>query len=318
MENETLPDLNLFSFGNLLKKLGESVQREITEVCKNRDLSFDPKLFPVLYFLQKFEKSTVQKLADNLQITHPAVIQILNKLKELNLIETSSGLQDKRQTYSKLTKEGKELLNNWQELYSDIESVNKEIIEESGYDIFNMINSINNLLKQKDYKQRLNEKVKKRIMQQVEIITYNKKYREYFKRLNYEWLEQYFVVEPEDEKLLNNPEKFILKKGGQIFFARFNNEIIGTCAAIKIDKYTYELSKMAVTKKAQGKQAGKKLALSVIGFAFSKKAKFVTLLTNKKLFAAINLYKQLGFEIEPEEVKSNYEREVFRMTLLLQ
>ena len=318
MKNEILPELKLFSFGNLLKKLGESIQREITEVCKNRDLSFDPKLFPVLYFLQKFEKSTVQKLADNLQITHPAVIQILNKLKELNLIETSSGLQDKRQTYSKLTEKGKELLNNWQELYSDIESVNKEIIEESGYDIFNMINSINNLLKQKDYKQRLNEKVKKRIMQQVEIITYNKKYREYFKRLNYEWLEQYFVVEPEDEKLLNNPEKFILKKGGQIFFARFNNEIIGTCAAIKIDKYTYELSKMAVTKKAQGKQAGKKLALSVIGFAFSKKAKFVTLLTNKKLFAAINLYKQLGFEIEPEEVKSNYEREVFRMTLLLQ
>ncbi|HED08820.1 MAG TPA: GNAT family N-acetyltransferase [Ignavibacteria bacterium] len=318
MKNETFSELKLFSFGNLLKKLGESIQREITEVCKNRDSRFDPKLFPVLYFLQKVEKSTVQKLADNLQITHPAVIQILNKLKELNLIETSPGLQDKRQTYSKLTEEGKELLNNWQELYSDIESVNKEIIEESGYDVFNMINSINNLLKQKNYKQRLDEKIKDRIMQQVEIITYNKKYREDFKQLNYEWLKQYFVVEPEDEKLLSNPDKFIIKKGGQIFFARLNNEIIGTCAAIKIDKYTYELSKMAVTEKAQGKQAGKKLALSVIGFAFSKGAKFVTLLTNKKLFAAINLYKQLGFEIEPEEVKSNYEREVFRMTLLLQ
>ncbi len=318
MKNETFSELKLFSFGNLLKKLGESIQREITEVCKNRSSRFDPKLFPVLYFLQKVEKSTVQKLADNLQITHPAVIQILNKLKELNLIETSPGLQDKRQTYSKLTEEGKELLNNWQELYSDIESVNKEIIEESGYDVFNMINSINNLLKQKNYKQRLDEKIKDRIMQQVEIITYNKKYREDFKQLNYEWLKQYFVVEPEDEKLLSNPDKFIIKKGGQIFFARLNNEIIGTCAAIKIDKYTYELSKMAVTEKAQGKQAGKKLALSVIGFAFSKGAKFVTLLTNKKLFAAINLYKQLGFEIEPEEVKSNYEREVFRMTLLLQ
>ena len=318
MINETFTELKLFSFGNSLKKLGEAIQRDITEVCKNRDSSFDPKLFPILYFLQKFEKSTVQKLADYLQITHPAVIQILNKLKELNLIETMSGLQDKRQTYSKLTKMGEGLLNNWHELYSDIKNVNNEIIEESGYDVFNMINSIYNLLKQKNYKQRLDEKVKKRIMQQVEIITYNKKYSEYFKQLNYEWLEQYFFVEHEDDKLLNDPEKFIIKKGGQIFFARLNNKIIGTCAAIKIDKYTYELSKMAVTKKAQGKQAGKKLALSVIGFAFSKKAKFVTLLTNKKLFAAINLYKQLGFEIEPEEVKSNFEREIFRMTLLLQ
>ncbi|MCH8325804.1 MAG: bifunctional helix-turn-helix transcriptional regulator/GNAT family N-acetyltransferase [Bacteroidetes bacterium] len=318
MINETFTELELFSFGNSIKKLGASIQRDVAEACKNRDSRFDPKLFPVLYLLQKFEKSTVQKLAENLQITHPAVIQILNKLKELNFIGTMSGLQDKRQTYARLTENGKELLNNWLELYSDIENVNKEIIEESGYDVLNMINSIYNLLNQKNYKQRLDEKVKKRIMSQVEIITYNKKYKKYFKHLNYEWLEQYFFVEPEDDKLLNDPEKFIIKKGGQIFFARINNKIIGTCAAIKIDRYTFELSKMAVTKQAQGKQAGKKLALSVIGFAFSKKAKFVTLLTNKKLFPAINLYKQLGFEIEYEEVKSNYERKIFRMTLLLQ
>ena len=318
MINEIFTELELFSFGNSIKKLGASIQRDVAEACKNRDSRVDPKLFPVLYLLQKFEKSTVQKLAENLQITHPAVIQILNKLKELNFIGTMSGLQDKRQTYARLTENGKELLNNWLELYSDIENVNKEIIEESGYDVLNMINSIYNLLNQKNYKQRLDEKVKKRIMSQVKIITYNKKYKKYFKHLNYEWLEQYFFVEPEDDKLLNDPEKFIIKKGGQIFFARINNKIIGTCAAIKIDRYTFELSKMAVTKQAQGKQAGKKLALSVIGFAFSKKAKFVTLLTNKKLFPAINLYKQLGFEIEYEEVKSNYERKIFRMTLLLQ
>ena len=129
MINETFTELELFSFGNSIKKLGASIQRDVAEACKNRDSRFDPKLFPVLYLLQKFEKCTVQKLAENLQITHPAVIQILNKLKELNFIGTMSGLQDKRQTYARLTENGKELLNNWLELYSDIENVNKEIIE---------------------------------------------------------------------------------------------------------------------------------------------------------------------------------------------
>ena len=318
MNNDLLSELNLFSLGDSLKKLGEKIQREITEVSKKRDEDFDSKLFPVLFYLNKFKKSTVQNLADALQITHPAVINHLKKLKELNLVELKSGKQDKRQTHSTLTEKGENLFIKWQELFSDIENVNKDLVDELGNDVFNMISSFNNLLGYKNYQQRVQEKVKHRIMDQVEIIRYNKKYKDNFKKLNYEWLEKYFTVEHEDEKFLNNPEKFITRKGGEIFFARYNNDIIGTCAAVKIDRYTYELSKMAVTKKAQGKQAGKKLALSVIGFAFSKKAKYVTLLTSKKLFAAINLYKQLGFEIDPIEEKSDYQREVFRMTLLLQ
>lgn len=318
MNNKTFEEIKYFNFANYLKKLGESLQKDISDVCKKRNSNLDPSLFPILYYLYKFEKSTVQNLADNLQITHPAVIQSLRKLNQLDLIETKTGTHDKRESYSFLSEKGNQFLKDEQDLFNDIEDLNKEIISESGYDVFKMIDSIKNLLTQKSYALRMEEKAKQKLMRNIEIITYNKKYKEIFKSLNYEWLEEYFKVENEDQKYLNDPEKYIIKKGGQIFFARINNEIVGTSAAIKIDKQTYELSKMAVTKKVQGKQAGKKLALAVIGFAYSKNAKYVTLLTNKKLYSAINLYKKLGFETNNEEEKSNYERKVFRMTLLLQ
>jgi len=318
MIDNILEDIKFLSFGNSLKKLGESIQKNIAEEFKKRNSELDTSLFPVLFYLNKNEKSTVQNLADILQITHPAVIQSLKKLKKMDLIFTQSGTHDKRESYSFLTEKGKTSLEEEQDLLTDIEELNKKLISESGYDVFGMIHSLKNLLRQKNYSLRMDEKIKQRQMQKIEVITYNKKYNEIFKNLNYEWLEEYFMVESEDEKYLNDPEKYIIKKGGQIFFARINNEIIGTCAAIKIDKLTYELSKMAVTKKAQGKQAGMKLALSVIGFAYSKNAKYVTLLTNKKLFSAINLYKKLGFETNNQEEKTNYERKVFRMTLLLQ
>jgi len=318
MINSIFEDIKFLSIGNYLKKLGESIQKDITEEFKKRNSELDPSLFPILFYLDKYEKSTVQNLADNLLITHPAVIQSLKKLSKMELIITQSGTQDKRESYSFLTEKGKTFFEEEQVLLTDIEELNKEIISESGYDVFGMIHSIKNLLRQKNYSLRMDEKIKQRLMQKIDVITYNQKYNEIFKNLNYEWLEEYFKVESEDEKYLNDPEKYIIKKGGQIFFARINNEIIGTCAAIKIDKQTYELSKMAVTKKAQGKQAGKKLALAVIGFAYTKNAKYVTLLTNKKLFSAINLYKKLGFETNNQEEKTNYERKVFRMTLLLQ
>jgi ribosomal protein S18 acetylase RimI-like enzyme len=53
---------------------------------------------------------------------------------------------------------------------------------------------------------------------------------------------------------------------------------------------------MAVTEKAQGKQIGKKLANAVIERARRENAESLYLETSKRLLAAYNLYKKLGFE----------------------
>jgi GNAT superfamily N-acetyltransferase len=119
------------------------------------------------------------------------------------------------------------------------------------------------------------------------------------------------------KKYLISPEKEIIDKGGEVFFALLDNEVVGTCAVIKVDRKSYELTKMAVTKKSQGKQVGKKLGLTVIGFAVSKRAKRIVLDTNHKLIAEIQLYHKLGFVTIPFEYNSKYKRELIRMELIL-
>jgi ribosomal protein S18 acetylase RimI-like enzyme len=151
----------------------------------------------------------------------------------------------------------------------------------------------------------------------VKIISYQKKYKNDFRKLNIEWLEKYFTVEPTDKKIIDSPEEEIINKGGEVFFALLNNEVIGTCAVIKVDRKTYELTKMAVTEKAQGKQVGNKLGLTVIGFAVSKRAKKLVLDTNHKLTVAIHLYRKLGFVTIPYEYDNKYKRELLRMELNL-
>ena len=189
--------------------------------------------------------------------------------------------------------------------------------DETGIDLSAELEKIEFALHKDSFQSRIKSAYKERIIKDVEILSYKKDYKDIFRDLNYEWLNKYFEVEPEDEKILNDPEKEIIKKGGQIFFARINGEIVGTCAAIKIDKTTYELAKMAVTEKAKGKQAGKKLALAVIGFSWSKKAKYITLETSSKLAAAVNLYKSLGFVTVPDKEPTKYKRKVFKMVLEL-
>jgi len=145
-------------------------------------------------------------------------------------------------------------------------------------------------------------------MSPVEIIEYAPAYKEHFKSLNLEWIERYFTVEDADRKALDDPEQYILQKGGYVFFARDGEEIVGTCALIKHDSETYELAKMGVTEKARGKQIGKRLGLAVIEKARSVGAKSIILETNDKLQPALALYRNLSFVMQNPAKKSQYQR----------
>jgi len=84
---------------------------------------------------------------------------------------------------------------------------------------------------------------------------------------------------------------------------------------MKLDNSTFELGKMAVTEKAQGKKIGKKLLLTSIGFAVEEGAKKVVLSTHPKLTAAVNLYQSIGFKRINMPKVSTYKRAVFMMEL---
>lgn len=153
-------------------------------------------------------------------------------------------------------------------------------------------------------------------MNSVEIIDFQAKYATRFYELNVEWLEKFFYVEPYDQKVLSNPKEFIIDKGGYIFFAKYNDEIVGTVALINQNSF-FELSKMAVSPKYQGLKIGKKLMDYCIAFSKKKGWKSITLYSHRKLVPAINLYKKIGFiEIELE-AESHYERSDIKMLLEL-
>ena len=65
------------------------------------------------------------------------------------------------------------------------------------------------------------------------IVDYDEQLSASFKELNVHWLKKYFVVEPIDEEMLSQPRKYIIDRGGHIFFAKVNDEIAGTFALMK-------------------------------------------------------------------------------------
>lgn len=124
-------------------------------------------------------------------------------------------------------------------------------------------------------------------------------------------------MEEADYKALDNPGE-ILKKGGNIFIALYKDEPVGVCALIKMNDpiYDFELAKMAVSPKAQGKKIGWLLGQKAINSAKELGASKIYLEGNAILKASINLYHKLGFQ-EITERSSPYKRVNIQMELKL-
>jgi len=67
----------------------------------------------------------------------------------------------------------------------------------------------------------------------IQIIAYSPVYHNAFRNLNHEWITQFFTLEEADNRMLEDPEGYILNKGGFIFMALLHNVPVGTAALIR-------------------------------------------------------------------------------------
>ena len=150
----------------------------------------------------------------------------------------------------------------------------------------------------------------------MEIVHYKKSYAPQFKALNIAWLEKYFYVEPHDEEVLSDPQKYIINLGGHIFFTTHNQHITGTVALIPMQEdQVFELSKMAVDPDYQGKGVGQELMRYCIAFAKANNFRKLVLYSNTILENAIYIYRKWGFVEIPLEVDNIYDRSDIKMEI---
>ena len=153
-------------------------------------------------------------------------------------------------------------------------------------------------------------------MDRLKIEPYDSKYQFDFEILNREWIEEYFEMEQEDLNILQNPEDYVIKKGGEVFFAILENRVVGTAAMVLSTVGVYELAKMAVNKDYQGMGIGRSLLQRSIKFALDENAREIFLITNDALKPALNLYHSSGFVLCPQNDDNRYLRGNTKMNLI--
>lgn len=142
----------------------------------------------------------------------------------------------------------------------------------------------------------------------VEIVDYSGRFGDAFERLNCEWLEKFFRVEPIDRIVLSDPEDTIIEPGGAILYAVHGESVIGTVALKYHGDGEYELTKMAVTEGHQGAGLGRQLLCAALARFEELGGKRLYLESHSSLLPALALYESAGFRHEARPSPSDYER----------
>ncbi|WP_459211136.1 bifunctional helix-turn-helix transcriptional regulator/GNAT family N-acetyltransferase [Aquimarina rhabdastrellae] len=287
------------ALGSRLRDLSNRITDDAQLIYKLYDIELKPKWFPVFYFLSnQNEGKSITSIAKGIGHSHTSVIKIVREMSKSDLVKEQKDKSDGRINNIILTKKGIAISEKIKEQYTDVEKAIQEALKQTRHNIWLAIQEFEYLLNEKPLLNRVKEQKKIRESQEVEIIEYTTEHHTAFKQLNKEWIERYFKMEDADRKALDNPEDYIINKGGAILVAIENGTILGVCALIKMQdkKYDYELAKMAVSPLAQGKGVGYLLGKAIIEKAKSLHASHIYLESNTILKPAISLYKKLGFQ----------------------
>ena len=87
-----------------------------------------------------------------------------------------------------------------------------------------------------------------------------------FAALNAAWIEDLHYLEESDKLMVAHPEIYT-QNGNSVFSAHIDNEVAGACALKKHEDGRYELTKMAVDPKFQGRGIGQELVTTLQDYA---------------------------------------------------
>ncbi|WP_236652723.1 MarR family winged helix-turn-helix transcriptional regulator [Chitinophaga vietnamensis] len=106
--------LGYLIFGSRLRRLSEYFLMEVNKVYEQKGIAFDASWFPVFYLLSREQSMPMIDIAEQLEISHSAVSQMVNNLKKKGLMKTAPCKDDGRRQLVAFTKKGEELLHQVQ------------------------------------------------------------------------------------------------------------------------------------------------------------------------------------------------------------
>jgi DNA-binding MarR family transcriptional regulator/N-acetylglutamate synthase-like GNAT family acetyltransferase len=292
--SDIIEDLGPIALGSRLKRLADRFLADAALILECAGLPIQPNHVGLLAALERDGALTVGEAVDRLGLSQPAVTRIVATLLELGLVRSEPDRLDGRIRRIDLSLTGRDVIARTRtEIWPRLVPAVSALCGGRERDLLEMIAIVEANMAERSMLERVSE--------DLVILPWAPERAQAFHDINAAWIEEMFTLEPHDREVLENPQQFIIDRGGDILFASSRElGIVGACALMPAGDGGVELTKMGVLASARGRKVGEVLLAAVLKRAGEMPCDPLFLLTNWKCAPAIHLYEKLGFRHDDE------------------
>ncbi|MFT4802241.1 MAG: MarR family transcriptional repressor of emrRAB [Flavobacteriaceae bacterium] len=154
-----LQQIGYAGLNSRVKRLSDELLYSTRDYYKNAGLDIEPNWHLIFLLLEKHHSLTITEISQELRMSHPACVKIINKMKKKGYIDTTTDENDSRKQLLELSEKSKNKLPDLHKHWDACIKTTKELIEKSPNFIQELI-EFENLLAEKNYKERTIENFK--------------------------------------------------------------------------------------------------------------------------------------------------------------
>jgi len=227
------------------RRISEKLYVDGDKIYKEAAIQFKASWFPVYYVLALAESPvTVLQIAEQIDFSHISVKNVLRELERDELVSIEINPADKRSKLVSLSLKGQKLIYRLKPLWISYSLVLKKVFQAGHPDFMNILNRIDNLIEENP----INLMVANQETESVVVVDYSPGLIKHFHELAGPWLTEELngKLKQEGGISLQNPDIKHFIEGGFLFYAKYQDQIVGFAALTRLDDRSFEFSNLFI------------------------------------------------------------------------
>lgn len=160
MKDDFLVEMGYPGLTARLKRLNDQFVYQTKEFYKIKGLEIDPNWHMVFLLLLKYEELTVMEIAERLNLSHPAIVKLINKMKEKGYIKSKRDKEDLRKYHLKLSEKAQQELPQFEQYWKAGNRAVEEMMNHSKK-LLDLLEEVEDNMEKMDFTRRMEENYQK-------------------------------------------------------------------------------------------------------------------------------------------------------------
>ena len=154
MAQNIINELGELAIGARMRRLYDILSRDVGKIYGDNGLDFETKHFTLFYLISQRDGIGIMEIAEELSLTHPAIIHLAKELEKKGYIESVKSPGDSRKRLLRLSKKGKKSLPAFQKVWDKIARLNKKLFQNRQHNLLKALEETEGLLEEQSYYKR--------------------------------------------------------------------------------------------------------------------------------------------------------------------